>query len=194
MGILGKAKEAITGGGSSDADEIAEEWSDTVDSQVEDNSDEMMEVDEDEWEEEETQEWSSAYKFSEDYLEARGFADMQDFINSCMAYKINQSPKYRDRLEHGVQTMNRVTTVTEQLKSLRGGDDRDMNLQDRADELKAANDVIDQVDKLNGKEDEIVNEALSIGRDIADGVISGRTGGGGGTNVESSVEHRDEEL
>lgn len=194
MGLFDKAKNAVGmgSGSSSETEEIEEQWSEEVDAEME-HQDEMMEMEEDGWEEE-TQEWDSAYRFCEDFLEARGFADMMDFINSCMAYKINQSPKYRDRLENGVQTMNRVTTVTEQLRTIRGEDQGGLDLQDRAEELRAANEVINEADKLSGKEEEMVGEAMAIGRDLVDALAQNASSPNSGGDVQASMNHREEEM
>lgn len=194
MGIFDKAKSAvgIGNGDGSDAETIEEQWAEEVETDMS-HEDEMMEPEEDDWDDE-TQEWDSAYRFCEDFLEARGFADMMDFINSCMAYKIDQSPKYRDRLKHGVRTMNQVSAATEELRAIKGEDNNGLNLSERAEELKAANEVINQADKLDGKEEEMVSEAMSIARDLADGLAQNVASGGGGGNVQSSMNHHEEEM
>lgn len=195
MGLLGKAKEAVGlgSGGKSEADEVAEDWIEDVDSEVSE-TDEML-GDEDNFEEEpQEEEWDSAYKFAEEFLEIRGFASMTDFTNKCMAYKINQSPLYRDRISNGVDTMNRITTMQEQMQQIGGGDKKEASYAQKAEKLQHANEVIDQAQKLSGEEDAMVNELIGLGHELADSIADGAMSGGRGQNVDSSVNQRDERL
>lgn len=195
MGIWSKTKEAvgIGGGDKSESDEVAEDWIDEVDSEV-DESDEMLEDEAGVETEQVEEEWDSAYKFAEEFLEMRGFASMSDFTNKCMAMKINQSPLYRDRISNGVDTMNRITTMQEQMRQIGGGNQKQASYQEQAEKLKGANEVINQADKLSGKEDAMVNEAMSLGHELVDAIAQGKVGRGGGSNVDSSVSQTDERL
>jgi len=195
MGFMDSVKSAMGmgSGEQSEADEMAEDWIDDVDSEVQE-SDEMLEDDTQVETEPAEDEWESAYKFAEEFLEYRGFASMMDFTNKCMAMKINQSPMYRDRISNGVDTMNRITTMQEQMSQISGGQQQETSFAEKAEKLKHANEVIDQADKLSGKEDAMVNEIMSIGRDLADAAVQGNVTPGQGQNVDSSVNQFDEEL
>lgn len=195
MGLFDKAKSAVGmgGGDKSEADEMAEDWIDEVDSEVE-QADGDMEPEPEPEPEPEMREWDSAYKFAEEYLEMRGFASMVDFTNKCMAYKINQSPMYRDKIANGVDTMNRITSMHDQLASIQGGDSGNKNMAQKAEELKAANEVIDQAQKLSGEEDAMVRDMIGLGEDLV-GVLA--ENGGVPTpsgDVNANVTQRNEEM
>ena len=144
-------------------------------------------------EDEEELEWESAYAFAEDMLEADGFADMEEFILKCMMYEINKSPMYRDRIKNGVETMDMVTDSFSRMEDLRGSRQDDMGYSEFADEVKAAREVSEELDKLGGKEDAMVQEALGIGSELVD-VLKQRAQGGAAHDVETSVEHTEEEI
>ena len=195
MGLLDSAKEAIGlgSGDKSESDEIAEEWIDEVDSEVEE-SDEMLEEPEEVSHEPAEEEWDSAYKFAEEFLEMRGFASMVDFTNKCMAYKINQSPMYRDRISNGVNTMNQITSMQEQMAQISGQSREDSSYEEKARKLESANKVIDEAQKLSGQEDAMVNELIGVGHELAESIASRTVNGRGGGNVNSSVNKSNEEL
>lgn len=195
MGLMDSIKGALSGGSEdkSESDELAEDWVDDVDAEVQE-SDEMMGEEEGVETEPVEEEWESAYKFAEEFLELRGFASMVDFTNKCMAYKINQSPMYRDRISNGVDTMNRITTMQEQMAQIGQGQQQDETYAQKAEKLKSANEVIDQADKLSGKEDAMVSEAMNLGHELVDAFAQRKTGGTGSSNVDSSVDSRDERL
>lgn len=195
MGLLGKAKNAIGmgDGTSSESDEMAEEWIDEVDSEVDESDDLLGEEPEVEPEPQE-EEWDSAYKFAEEFLEIYGFASMVDFTNKCMAYKINQSPLYRDRISNGVDTMNRITTMQEQMQQISGGSGQSESYEEKARKLANANEVIDQAQKLSGQEDAMVNEAMNLGHELVDALAQGKVSPGNMGDVDSSVNSRNERL
>lgn len=195
MGFMDKAKGALGMGGEdkSEADEMAEDWIDDVDSEVE-QSDEEMEPESVEPEEPEVREWDSAYKFAEDYLEVRGFASMTDFANKCMAYKIDQSPMYRDRVANGVDTMNRISSMKEQLASVQGGNEQGKGMAQKAEELKQANEVIDQAQKLSGQEDAMVRDMIGLGEDLVNTMAERSKRSTNNSNVDSNVNKRNEEM
>lgn len=195
MGLTDKVKGMLGGGsgGDSEADEIAEEWVDDVDSEVSEEDGEM-EMEQDVDTEPEAREWDSAYKFAEEYLEMRGFASMVDFTNKCMAYKINQSPMYRDKIANGVDTMNQITSMHEQLASIQGGNSDSKSMAEKANELEAANEVIDQAQKLSGQEDAMVRDMMALGEDLVSTFAENGLPRGGGREVDSSVNQRQEEM
>lgn len=195
MGFMDTVRNAIGGGGEekSESDEVAEEWIDDVDSEVEESDESLGEEGDVETEPVE-EEWESAYKFAEEFLELRGFASMMDFTNKCMAYKINQSPMYRDRISNGVDTMNRITTMQEQMAQIGGGNQEKESYAQKAQKLENANQVIDQADKLAGKEDAMVNELIGLGHEMADAIASGAANVQNAQNVDSNVNTSDERL
>lgn len=197
MGLTSKIKSAVgmSDDGDSDGDVPEEDWMDDVDTEINEGegsmeSDAEMEMDP----EPEEQEWDSAYQFADEYIEVRGFASMVDFTNKCMAHKINQSPKFRDRLQNGVQTMERIGHMQQQMQKIQGGGQESRSYKERADELKAANEVIDEAERLNGKEDAMVNEALSLGHELVESIANGDVSRAVQGSVQSNVQTKDEEM
>jgi len=56
-------------------------------------------------EEEEEMAWDSAYDFAGWWLEDEGFANMRDFGEKAMMYRLERSDMYRDRIESGMRTL-----------------------------------------------------------------------------------------
>lgn len=195
MGLLNSAKEAIGLGGEdkSESDDIAEEWIDEVDSEVEE-SEELLDEPQGGSHEPADEEWDSAYKFAEEFLEVRGFASMVDFTNKCMAFKINKSPMYRDRISNGVNTMNQITSMQEQMSQIGGGNKKETSYEEKARKLESANKVIDEAQKLSGQEDAMVNELIGVGHELAESLAHRTAANRGGGDVNSSVSKSDEEL
>lgn len=177
--------DTIFGGEEEEENTFDEEFE--PEEQFDDNFDEPEE------EEEEELEWESAYKFSEEMLEADGFANMDEFIRKAMMYKINQSPLYRDRIKHGTETMNMVANSFSKIDSLKGSRQDDMNYSEFVEEVKAAREVSEELDRLGGKEDAIVQEALGLGNEVVN-VMKERAASPNTGNVETSVEHTEEEI
>lgn len=147
---------------------------------------------EDEEDEEEELVWDSAYAFGEDMLEADGFGDMSEFIRKSMMHKVNRSPLYRDRIQHGVETMDMVTNSVERIGDLRGSRQSDPNYSQFAEEVKAARELSDELDRLDGREDEIINEVIGIANEAV-GVMKNRSQTPEGV-VETGVEQTGEEI
>lgn len=154
---------------------------------------------EDDWEEEDIEEeepmqeeWDSAYRFAEDMLEEDGFADMNEFIQKAIMYKVNRSPLFRDRIKSGTETMTMVTSSMQEVQSLRNEmkGKKDRNYGEMANKLRDANETINQMDKLAGKEDEIVNSVLSMGHELVGAMKSQNVERAG--NVRSTMETREE--
>lgn len=190
MGFIDKITDAVTGGdsGSSGADDIVDEFEEEEgviddDGLLEDESPE---------EEEDVQEvWDSAYRFFEDFVEDDGHMDAMDFAKSAAFYEIKTSNLYRDRIKSGKNTIEMVATAKETIENVKGsGEQADYGQQ--AERLKEANELIDQVDKVSGKEDEMIQEALSIGKDLAGNLTRDVIRNSG--EVESEVRAHDEEL
>lgn len=195
MGLGSKIKGVLGGGGesSSEADDMAEEWIDEVDSEVEEADEDMVPEGEMDTEPE-VREWDTAYQFAAEFLEVRGFASMADFGNKCMAYRINQSPKYRDRIANGVDTMNRVSSMKQQLEQVSGGSQQQKGMKEKAEELKAANDVIDQAQKLSGEEDAMVRDMIGLGEDLVNTLAQNGGVPSGNADVNANVNQRNEEM
>ena len=185
----------LLGGGESESEQISADFEDEIESQVEEVDDDMG--DPDDWDEDpepEVKEWDSAYRFVEEYLEVRGFADNKDFIVKAMFYQINNSPMYRDRIQSGVETMNMVSQATQQIEQIRGGND-DNSLQEQAEKIQHANQVIDGVQKLSGEEEQMVNDIIGLGYHAVEQIGSSAMGGGGNMGgVDSSVNVEDGEM
>lgn len=195
MSLLDKAKNLVSGSEEkAESDEMAEDWIEEVDSEVDENEGEIDHEIEEEQSVQEEEEWDSAYQFAEEFLEVRGFASMVDFTNKCMAYKINQSPMYRDRITNGVDTMNRITTMKEQMQQISGGQQKESSYDEKAEKLKHANEVIDQAQKLSGEEDAMVNELIGVGHELANSIAQNGINIGAGRDVDSTVTERDERL
>ena len=147
---------------------------------------------EEEVEIEEQLEWDSAYKFGEDMLEADGFANMSEFIRKSMMHKVNSSPLYRDRIRHGVDTMDMVTNSIQKIDNVKGDSSSDPNYSEFVDEVKAARELSDELDRLDGREDEIINEVIGIANEAV-GVMKERSRGPADP-VETGVEQTEEEI
>jgi len=113
-------------GGDDDDDEM--DGIDVGDEFEEDMQDEAPDfeegIDDDpvEEEEDEMMEWDSAYRFCEWYLEDEGFANMRDFGEKAMMYRLQNSDKYRDRIENGLRTLSMINDAKSQLDQISGDD------------------------------------------------------------------------
>jgi tRNA uridine 5-carbamoylmethylation protein Kti12 len=167
MGLLGRAKDAV--GMGDDGDEsIAEEeeWGSEVDvvDEGEELGDEDFEEDVDQ-DPELDETWDSAYMFVGDMVTKAGFTDMVDFIDHAMYHEIEKSPMYRDRIQSGVQTMNQISTVKQEMQQVSG--ESGMDLESRAETLSNANQVISEVEKLKGEDEQFMREVTGLAREYA---------------------------
>jgi len=183
MGLMDK----LLGGEEEEEDES--DYSDEFDMGNEDEDDDDFE---EEVEVEEQLEWDSAYAFGEDMLEADGFASMSEFIRKSMMHKVNSSPLYRDRIRHGVQTMDMVTDSIQKIDNLKGDSGSDPNYSEFVDEVRAARELSDELDRLDGREDEIINEVIGIANEAV-GVMKERSRAPADP-VETGVEQTGEEI
>jgi len=87
MGLLDSVKDAVAGG--SDGDEELEEQ---FAQELEDEKADVVEEEPDpvETTEQVQQEWDTAYQFAEEMLEVDGFANMMDFTEKYMFYKVQR--------------------------------------------------------------------------------------------------------
>lgn len=186
MGFLDSVKDALGGGESSE--DIAGEFEDEFSGGSEDTIESGIE----ETEEEEILEWDTAYRFAEDMLEEEGFSNMKEFIDKAMIYRINMSPLYRDKMESGIEMMDRISSSMERIQGIRGEENGvDRSYSEMVEDIRAANNLIDEIDRMGGKEEEIVNELIGIGRDIAQGY---REGTSGSSAVDTGMEVTEEEI
>jgi len=196
MGLGDRFKNLMGMNGEEDDESIegGEEWMDEVDSEVE-TVEGGMEDGEYEMEAEPAErEWDSAYRFAEEYLEMRGFSSMVDFTTKCMAYKINHSPMFRDRISHGVQTMNQISSMQQQIRQMRGEDNQGTDYEEMAKKLEGANRVIDQTQKLAGEEEAMVNDIMAMGHELIGTLGEQRQQRINQQNIDSDVSSVDGEM
>lgn len=189
MGLL----DRFLGGG--DDEEEDEEWSDETpieETWVDEEDDDEWEEDED-WEEEEDEgprEWDTAYKFLDDALQQVGFSGCNEFVKKAMVYKINRSPMYRDRVKVGRETMQMVADTMNSINHMNGQESRGYD--ELADELQAANRLIDEVEQFSNKEEQMAYDIMGLAQDAID-VYANKKGGAPG-NVQTSSEVSNQEL
>lgn len=201
MGFLSNVKNAVTGG---DDDSEADFEDPDVDTMFDEGSqpgdtvgdvDEEMEFDDDPVEEEpedEVMEWESAYQFAEWFLEDEGFADMTDFGEKAMMYKLERSPMYRDRIENGLSTLANINSAKQQLQELKGEDSGSKDYEEMAKKLRSANEVIEGTRKLSGEDEMIVQQGMGLARDAIEAIGTRAQSASG--NVNTSMERTDEEI
>lgn len=175
------------------ADDVIED--DEFDEGVED---EFPEEGEDEFgdefveENDEIQEWDNAYEFAMEHLEEY-FTSGAELAPKIMAYDVERSDLYRDRIQSGVNTINSITSSVEDLKALKG-DSQERNWEEKAEKLSAANEVIDSVDKLSGREDQIVDEVLGVAKEGVEAFAERSASGGTDADVDTSVTETEDEI
>lgn len=196
MSLLDKTKKALGMGGSDDdnSTEGGSEWMKEVDSEVETVDAGMEEEDYEVETEPAEREWDSAYRFAEEYLEMRGFSSMTDFATKCMAYKVNNSPMFRDRISHGVQTMNQISSMQQQIRQMKGETQKGTDYAKMAEKLKGANEVIDQTQKLAGEEEAMVNDIMAMGHELIGTLGEQRQQRINQQNIDSEVSSVDGEM
>lgn len=180
MGLIDNVKNAFGASGTEQEEDLSFE-----DEFQEPQEDEMMEEEEIE---EETVEWDTAYQFADDFVSEVGFSGMSEFIDKAMIYRINMSPMYRDRIESGVQTMNMITSSMSEIHDVQSrfsGDKESANYNEYVEQVRAANDLIDELDRMEGREEQIADEVMGIARDAVDAMKESKTVGGG--SVDSSI-------
>ena len=148
------------------------------------------EIGESEWEEEEfsepeIQEWDSAYKFADDALQFYGFAGVNEWVKKAMVREINRSTLYRDRIKVGRQTMNLVNETVTEMNQLTGQNDK--GYEELAHELESANRLIDEVEKFNDKEEQMVREITGVFGQFVDAYASRQQSGASGVNATTQT-------
>lgn len=190
MGFIDKVKGAIGAeeGDKQGSEDIAEDFEDEIGlgEEMETVGGELEEP-----EEEEMEEWDTAYRFAEDMVEPAGFANMKEFIGKLMHYHVSNSPKYRDRLEHGARTIEMVSQSMERMESL-SGDKGGSDFGELADKLEAADRAVNAADSLSGREDVMTQDLINLGYEAVNsigGAMAKQTG-----NVDSSVTESSREI
>lgn len=188
MGFIDKISDAISGsdGTSGGSDEIAESL-EMEEEPILEGSDELIGDDD----EDEEQVWDTAYRFFEDFVEEDGHIDGMDFAKSAAFYEVSNSNMYRDRIQSGKDTIETVAAAKETIESVKRSGDTE-SYGEKAEKLKQANELINQVDKVSGKEDEIISEALDIGRKFAGNLTDNIQSKN--RDIQTNVSAHDDEL
>lgn len=194
MGLLSKAKDAISGGGSEpeedmDIDDMFEEGESIDESEGNGGVEEEELAEDEDGGEEEQMEWESAYDFAEWWLEDDGFADLQEFGEKAMMMKLQNSPMYRDRIETGVNTLATINEAKQHLQQLKGEGGGANDYGEMADKLEDADRVIQATRSLSGEDEMVVQQGMGLAKSAIE-AIGSRVNEGGG-NVESSIEREE---
>jgi len=137
--------------------------------------------------------WDSAYDFAGWWLEDEGFANMRDFGEKAMMYRLERSDMYRDRIESGMRTLSMVNEANHQLRELRGEGASDRDYEEMAAKIQNANEVIEGVRSLSGEDEVIVQQGMSLARDAISAIGQSATSGGGG-NVDTSMKRTEDKI
>lgn len=192
MGFLSNVKDKVTPGGSKGHEDIGQEFEEEISQQEEGLLEEDFDDEIEEGEGEEVkEEWETAYQFAFDMIEEDGFADMSEFITKFMFYEVKKSPRYRDRLRQGAETIEMVTNSIEMLQNA-GNSGGDSDFEELADKMEAADRAVKAADSLSGKEEMMTQDLINLGYEAVDKVGQNLASGGG--NVESSVTESDREI
>lgn len=191
MGLLDSIKDAVSGGsGPDDMEGIDSEFGTAIDETDEPIGDEFEDVDVEE-EDEEPGPWENAYRFSEYMLEPHGFTSMKDFGEKAMMHRISRSPMFRNRIQSGLQTLNMIEDAVDSVRNIKdeGGS---KSWEEKANELRAANDVMSEVKTLSGEEEQLINSGFVLARDLVDAI--GDRGVRSGRDVSTGIEETQEEI
>lgn len=184
MGLFNRAKNAVTGG-DSDEDEgvdIDDDFIETEETIEEEDSGGEPEPDP----EPEQMEWDSAYDFAGWALEERGFPTVKDFAEKAAYDLIKDDPMFRDRFETGMRTLTQVQEAKASIDEITGNNKDRSSYGELADELEDADRVIRSIRSLSGEDEMLVQQGMSITRDVLSAVAN--NGGGGQSNVNASME------
>jgi len=144
-------------------------------------------------EEEEEMAWDSAYDFAGWWLEDEGFANMRDFGEKAMMYRLERSDMYRDRIESGMRTLSMVNEANHQLRELRGKGSSDRDYEEMAAKIRNANEVIEGVRSLSGEDEVIVQQGMSLARDAISAIGQSAVSGNGG-KVDTSMKRTEDKI
>jgi hypothetical protein len=187
---MSKVKDAVSRNNTkNEMDEMGEQFAEEF--EEEDAGEFDDDFDDGGFEESEVYEWENPYRFAEEMLEPDGFADMSDFVTKVMFFECQRSPRYRDRIQHGAETIATVSKSVESIRAVKGGGDK-TDYEEVADKLQNMDRAIRSAESLSGKEDMIIQEGMGIANDLVQAF--GQRRAGGGASVDSSVTERDGEL
>jgi len=154
------------------------------DTPIGDEGDVIGEEPEPEPEEEDEMEWDSAYDFAGWWLEDEGFANMRDFGEKAMMYRLERSDMYRDRIESGMRTLAMVNDANQQLRELKGKGGEKKNYGEMAEKINNANEVIEGIRSLSGEDEVIVQQGMSLAQDAIAAIGSRAKSSGGSVDTD----------
>jgi hypothetical protein len=164
---------------------------DTIEEEL--TEEEVTEVDE-EAEPDIPEEWDSAYQFAEWYLQDEGFADMVDFGEKAMMYKLERSPMFRDRIESGLNTLGAIREARDNLKAIRGEDSENSNYGELADKVEDADRLISGIRSLSGEDEMMVQQGMGLAQEAIQAIASRGGGGGGDGGVSTETRATQESI
>lgn len=192
MGIRDKIKGFIGGDDEPDdgfVDEGFEEEEFEEFEEVEDEEEdgEFEEVDE----EDDMLEWDTAYQCADDLIQEKGFTDVNEFISKAMAWRVKNSPMYRDRFETGAQTAQMIEQTASSIENIGSSGDGEVDYGEMADQLEDANRFVEEVESFADEEGKMARDILSTAN-RAINVFAGSGGSPGGVNT--GVKESEEKL
>ena len=194
MGLIDRAKEAV-GMGEEEDDGFDEEFDDDpVEEEEEfgefsdDDLDEFGEVEDDG---PDIGPWDTAYKCHDELIQHEGFTGTQEFLKRYMAWRVKQSPEFRDRFEVGAETANLISGAIDDVQSI-GSDDSQTDFGKAADKLDEANRFVEKVEDFDNKEEQMVQGILGTVNKAID-TLDGNFGTGE-SNISGGVRKSDEEI
>lgn len=164
MGLINDLKNKVTGGGSS-SDDLGKEFEDEIGGPSDVDVDPEPAPEPEPEQAEET--WDTCWQFCGDMLEPEGFASMMDFTRKAMFHEIQKSPMYRNRLQNGMQTIENVKQAKQALDEIKGGNGS-LNPEEQAERIRAINKLNDELDRLEGKEEQMIDDAMQLGYEALD--------------------------
>lgn len=193
MGLLNDIKETVTPGSDGsdiDIDEDLMRGEGMGESLEVEEPEQEAEFDEDIEEEDGEDEWDSAYDFAEWWLEDEGFANMRDFGEKAMMWRLKNSEKYRDRVDSGLRVLSRVREAKEDLRTIQG-EDGSSDYSEMAEKLEDGNTVIENLRKLSGEDEMLVQQGMGLASEAVK-AIGNRASSSSG-DVDASKEISEEE-
>lgn len=185
MGLFSRAKEAVTGG-STEEDDGVDIDDDFIETDETIESEEANEPDPEPEPEPEQMEWDNAYDFAGWALEERGFPTVKDGAEKAAYDLIKDDPMFRDRFQTGMETLTQVQKAKASIDEITGSDSSGSSYSEVADELEDADRVIKSLRSLSGEDEMLVQQGMSITRDVLSAVAS--DGSGGQSNMNASME------
>lgn len=133
------------------------------------------------------EEWDSAYDFAGWWLEDEGFADMTDFGEKAIMWKLQRSPMFRDRIKTGLDTLSSVRQAKENLEQIRGNETSATDYGELADKVEDADRLISGVRSLSGEDEMVVQQGLGLAREAIQAIGNRSVQQTGSVNTETEV-------